>query len=62
MTQKKIVLFMKGNRNVPKCGFSRTMVGLLKEKGVEDYATFDILTDDSVRQGEHLQFALIRGA
>lgn len=44
---------MKGNRDVPRCGFSKTMVALLKEQNVVDYTTFDILTDDSVRQGEY---------
>jgi glutaredoxin-related protein len=53
MNQSKVVLFMKGNRDVPRCGFSKTMVALLKEQNVVDYTTFDILTDDSVRQGEY---------
>lgn len=44
------MLFMKGTPDAPKCGFSRTAVGLLKDEGVE-YGTFDILEDDKVRQG-----------
>lgn len=44
------MLFMKGNADEPKCGFSRQMVGILKEhKAV--YSTFDILQDPAVRQG-----------
>jgi len=46
----KCVLFMKGDRVAPKCGFSRQTVELLKSVNA-DYATFDILTDDEVRQG-----------
>jgi len=46
----KCMLFMKGHPEEPKCGFSRTTVGLLGELGA-DYGTFDILTDDQVRQG-----------
>jgi len=51
MTQSKIVLFMKGNKDAPRCHFSKNMVALLKEQNVADYTTFDILTDESVRQG-----------
>ncbi|TYJ52879.1 Grx4 family monothiol glutaredoxin [Cryptococcus floricola] len=50
MNKHKVVLFMKGNPTAPKCGFSRQTVGLLREKGVE-FAWFDILSDEDVRQG-----------
>ena len=29
-----VMLFMKGTPSAPQCGFSRTLVGLLREKGV----------------------------
>jgi glutaredoxin-related protein len=44
------MLFMKGNRDQPRCGFSRKIVELLNEQGVK-YSTFDILSDESVRAG-----------
>ncbi|WRT65878.1 Grx4 family monothiol glutaredoxin [Kwoniella shivajii] len=50
MNKHKVVLFMKGNPTSPKCGFSRQTVGLLREQGVE-FAWFDILSDEEVRQG-----------
>ncbi len=50
MTKHKVMLFMKGNPSAPKCGFSRQTVGLLREKGIE-FAWFDILSDEDVRQG-----------
>lgn len=50
MNQSKVVVFIKGSPQEPRCGFSRKIVGLLKDKGVE-YKHFDILTDESVRQG-----------
>jgi glutaredoxin-related protein len=50
MNKHKVVLFMKGNPSAPKCGFSRQTVGLLREKGIE-FAWFDILSDEGVRQG-----------
>lgn len=50
MNQSKFVLFMKGSPDAPRCGFSRQTVGILREQGVE-FAYFDILTDEAVRQG-----------
>ncbi|KAJ7240170.1 glutaredoxin [Mycena haematopus] len=50
MTQSKVVLFMKGNPEEPRCGFSRKLSTLLKEQGVQ-FSSFDILQDEDVRQG-----------
>lgn len=44
-----VMLFMKGNPSQPRCGFSRSIVGLLQEEGIE-FDSFDILTDEDVRQ------------
>ena len=44
------MLFMKGKPDEPKCGFSRKVVDILQEEKV-DFESFDILTDDEVRQG-----------
>ncbi|KAI4155333.1 MAG: hypothetical protein L6R39_001255 [Caloplaca ligustica] len=45
-----VMLFMKGTPSAPQCGFSRTIVGILREKGVR-YGFFNILADDDVRSG-----------
>ncbi|KAK2171970.1 hypothetical protein NP493_1009g01009 [Ridgeia piscesae] len=45
-----VILFMKGCPDEPRCGFSRQTVQLLTEQGVK-FNTFDILTDNDVRQG-----------
>nr|GMC78846.1 monothiol glutaredoxin-S17 [Ipomoea batatas] len=45
-----VMLFMKGKPEEPKCGFSRKVVDILKQEKV-DFNSFDILTDDEVRQG-----------
>ncbi|KAL9581805.1 MAG: hypothetical protein Q9212_003670 [Teloschistes hypoglaucus] len=45
-----VMLFMKGTPSAPQCGFSRTLVGMLREKGVR-YGFFNILADEDVRQG-----------
>ncbi|KAH8118176.1 glutaredoxin [Phellopilus nigrolimitatus] len=50
MAQTRVVLFMKGAPDAPRCGFSRQTVALLRERGVE-FSHFDILTDESVRSG-----------
>ena len=43
------MLFMKGNPQEPKCGFSRKMVALLDEAKIR-FSSFDILTDQDVRE------------
>lgn len=45
-----VVLFMKGSPGLERCGFSRAIVQLLQDQGV-DFDYFDILTDEEVRQG-----------
>ncbi|KAK2764558.1 monothiol glutaredoxin grx4 [Arachnomyces sp. PD_36] len=45
-----VMLFMKGTPSSPQCGFSRQLVGLLRENGVK-YGFFNILADEDVRQG-----------
>lgn len=45
------MVFIKGTPDAPRCGFSRTIVGLLNDiKGLE-YGYYDILGDEQVRQG-----------
>lgn len=46
----KIVLFMKGNAQMPQCGFSANSVAILKHLGVS-FKTFNILNDPEIRQG-----------
>lgn len=45
-----VILFMKGNPDEPRCGFSRRVVDILKQEGVE-FGSFDILGDNEVREG-----------
>ena len=45
-----IILFMKGNAELPMCGFSARAVNVLKSCGAK-FATVDVLQDDEVRQG-----------
>lgn len=50
INKSRLVLFMKGNKEQPRCGFSRQIIELLNNINA-DYWTFDILEDDEVRQG-----------
>ena len=41
---------MKGNAQMPQCGFSANSVAILKQLGVS-FKTFNILNDQDIRQG-----------
>ena len=49
-TAAPVVLFMKGEPDAPRCGFSKRVVNALRAASIE-FNSFDILTDDDVRQG-----------
>jgi monothiol glutaredoxin len=46
----RVVLFMKGNRRMPQCGFSAQVVRIL-DSHLPSYTTVDVLQDSEVRQG-----------
>jgi monothiol glutaredoxin len=48
--QHKILVFMKGNKLMPQCGFSNNVVQILNTLGVP-FDTVDILEDSELRQG-----------
>jgi len=50
INSNKIVVFMKGTKLMPQCGFSNNVVQILNVMGVP-YETYDILDDPEVRQG-----------
>ncbi len=45
-----VLLFMKGSRRMPQCGFSATVVGIL-DQYVDDYETVNVLMDQEIREG-----------
>src|SRR3954447_19286357 len=45
-----VVLFMKGNRSFPQCGFSASVVNILNTL-IPKYTTVNILTDANIRSG-----------
>lgn len=50
VTQNKIMVFMKGNKLMPMCGFSNNVVQILNTLGAT-YETCDVLEDEQIRQG-----------
>jgi monothiol glutaredoxin len=48
--QNKVMLFMKGSKLMPQCGFSNNAVQIFNSLGVP-FETFDVLSDPEVRQG-----------
>ena len=46
----KVVLFMKGTKSFPQCGFSNSVIQLLKKEGIP-FETVNVLADPSIRQG-----------
>ena len=48
--QNKVMVFMKGNKLMPQCGFSNNVVQILNMLSVP-YETIDVLADPEIRQG-----------
>jgi monothiol glutaredoxin len=48
--KNKVLLFMKGNKSFPQCGFSSQVVQILKKEGV-DFETVNVLADPEIRDG-----------
>ena len=45
-----VVLFMKGTKSMPQCGFSSRVAGVLNFMGLE-YTDVNVLADEDIRQG-----------
>ncbi len=50
VTSHDVVLFMKGTKTMPQCGFSSRVAGVLNFMGI-DYTDVNVLADDQIRQG-----------
>ena len=49
VTQAPVVLFMKGTKNFPQCGFSATVVEVLKRAGVDAFGLVRVNADTAFR-------------
>ena len=50
ISSNQILLFMKGTPEMPQCGFSAAVVGVLNHLGV-NYKTSNVLQDEEIREG-----------
>ena len=48
--KNKVLLFMKGSKTFPQCGFSARVVEVLKKEGVP-FETVNVLADPEIREG-----------
>ena len=48
--ENTVLLFMKGSKIFPQCGFSNTAVQILQSYDI-DFETVDVLSDEAIRQG-----------
>ncbi len=48
--ENQIVLFMKGNKDFPQCGYSAAVVKILSDFGV-DFLDVNVLLDQGIREG-----------
>ena len=50
ISENPVLLYMKGDRNMPQCGFSARSIDILEKLKVS-YATHDVLSDPELRFG-----------
>ena len=51
INENDIVLYMKGTKSLPQCGFSATVAQVLERLGVADYKDMNVLADQEIREG-----------
>jgi len=51
ITSNDVVLYMKGTRQIPQCGFSATVVQVLDRVGVTNFKDVNVLADADIREG-----------
>ena len=50
INESEVMLFMKGTPEMPQCGFSAAVIGVLNHLGV-NYKTSNVLQDEEIREG-----------
>jgi len=51
INENDVVLYMKGTKLTPQCGFSATVVQVLERCGVINYKDVNVLNDPEIREG-----------
>ena len=59
---KKVVVFMKGTADAPRCGFSNAVVQILNFHGLQDFDHYNVLEDENLRQGIPLALVFCRSS
>jgi monothiol glutaredoxin len=49
--ENPVVVFMKGEKDAPQCGFSRAVVQILELQGVQNYKAVNVLENPEIREG-----------
>ncbi len=49
--ENDIVLFMKGTKLMPQCGFSATVAQVLERLGINNYKDVNVLANAEIREG-----------
>ena len=47
--QNRVIVFIKGTAEEPRCSFSKNAVELIKKTGIKEFATVNVLEDDELR-------------
>ena len=50
INENEVMLFMKGTPEMPQCGFSAAVVGVLNHLGIK-FSTVNVLENENIRQG-----------
>jgi len=51
ISENDVVLYMKGTKQLPQCGFSATVAQVLERVGITDYKDVNVLADAEIREG-----------
>ena len=51
INENDVVLYMKGTKQIPQCGFSATVAQVLERVGVANYKDVNVLADPEIREG-----------
>ena len=51
ISENDVVLYMKGTKQIPQCGFSATVVQVLDRLGVQNFKDVNVLEDAAIRDG-----------
>ena len=51
INENDVVLYMKGTKQIPQCGFSATVVQVMERLGIKEFKDINVLADAEIREG-----------